>query len=102
MHQNVAFAINYEPINLTPKPGLTTFLPIRERVISFSFLCWFPGVDISVPGSNLLLLRLLVRKGLPTEGLSLRTFNQDMIICPVHYVSCYCAIAYCLSNAIVI
>ena len=46
-------------------------------------------IYVSVAGSNLLMLRLLVQKGLPTEGLSLLTFNPDMIICPVHYVSCY-------------
>jgi len=38
-------------------------------------------------GSNLLLLRLMVQKGLPTEGLTLLTLSPDMLICPVHYVS---------------
>jgi len=43
--------------------------------------------DICVVASNLLLLRLMVQKGLPTEGISLLAFSPDMIICPVHYVS---------------
>jgi len=51
-----------------------------------NFYAQFFYVDISTAGGNLLLQRLLVQKGVPTEGLSVLTLNSDMIICPVHYV----------------
>jgi len=47
-------------------------------------------VGVYTAGGNLLLLRLLVQKGLPTEGLSVLTLNPDTTICPVHYVRWFC------------
>ena len=37
LHQNVAFLTNYEPMNLTQKPGLTTFYHYMNDLLTVWF-----------------------------------------------------------------